>query len=85
MVDEATRKIIKRININDKYYVRREEDSKVYRNVIKIHSDGFTNFSAGPEERHQKKIGEIFQILEDISSESQGMTNLVYCQVLGTE
>ena len=48
VVDDNTRKILKRINVNDKYYARREEDSKVYRNVIKVHSDGFTNFSAGP-------------------------------------
>lgn len=47
VVHNGYKKIIKWINIDQNFYVRREEDNKTYKNVVKIHSDGYITFSAG--------------------------------------
>lgn len=48
---------MKQINIDNNFYVRREEDNKTYRNIVKIHSDkiGFIMISAGMHDRHFAK------------------------------
>jgi hypothetical protein len=55
VVDEATRKLQRRILVNDDFFVRREEDNKIYRNMITIHSDGFTTFTTGSDEVNAKR------------------------------
>ena len=55
VIDENTRKKLKRIPIDETFYARRQQDNKTYRNIIKVHADGFTTFSAGNEEKNMKK------------------------------
>ena len=55
MVIDEHRKILKWVDIDANFYVRREEDNKIYRNIIKIHSEGFLTFSAGSEDKHFNK------------------------------
>jgi hypothetical protein len=47
--------------------VRREEDSKIYKNIIKVHSDGFVTFSAGPEDKNVSKAESYFSLLQRVS------------------
>jgi len=47
--------------VDEKFYVRREDDSKVYRNVIKIHSsEGYVTISTGNDEKNLKKAEEMY-------------------------
>lgn len=56
---DSNRRVLKWIDIDEKFYVRREEDNKTYRNIIKIHYDGFMMFSAGKEDRHYSKAEQL--------------------------
>jgi hypothetical protein len=47
IVEEATRKLLRRIQVTEEFFVRREEDNKIYRNMVTIHFDGFTTFTTG--------------------------------------
>ncbi len=69
MVIDEYRKKLKVIKVDDKFYVRREEDSKIYRNMIKVHSEGFTTFTTGhaSDEVNFKKIEEIYQLVKKIT------------------
>lgn len=67
MVIDENRKIIKWIIINENFYVRREEDNKIYRNIIKVHSDGFLTFSAGSEDKNFNKAEQFFSLLQKVS------------------
>ena len=67
MVIDDSRKIIKWIQIDQNFYVRREEDSKIYRNIIKIHSDGFMTFSAGSEDKNFNKAEQFYELLCRVS------------------
>jgi hypothetical protein len=50
VVEEQSRKVLRRVVVDDSFFPRREEDNKIYRNMITIHSEGFTTFTAGPED-----------------------------------
>ena len=50
IVDEETKKISKLVKITEHFFARRQEDNKVYRNMITIHSDGFMTFTAGTDD-----------------------------------
>ena len=50
IVDEETKKISKIVKITEHFFARRQEDNKVYRNMITIHSDGFMTFTAGTDD-----------------------------------
>ena len=57
IVDENTRKKLYYIKADKKFYVRREDDSKVYRNIIKIHSkEGYVTITTGKEDKNVKKV-----------------------------
>jgi hypothetical protein len=56
IVDEQTRKIIKRVVVDESFFPRREEDNKIYRNMVTIHSDGFITFTAGAEDLKINKV-----------------------------
>ena len=62
--------------------MRREEDNKIYRNMITIHSDGFTTFTTGSDEVFAKKAEEVYEQLKKITKET---SQLVFISVLGTE
>ena len=48
VAEELTRRKIRYIMVDEKFYVRREDDNKVYRNVIKLHSvEGFMSLTTG--------------------------------------
>lgn len=55
VIDSETRKVWKWIKIDEGFFVRREEDNKIYRNIIKVHSDGFITFSAGGDDKNFNK------------------------------
>lgn len=67
IIEELTRKIFKWISIDDKFFPRREEDNKTYRNIITIHSDGFLTFTAGNEDKNYNKVEEVYQLLRGIT------------------
>jgi adenylate kinase len=60
IVEEQTRKIFKRVVVDESFFPRREEDNKIYRNMVTIHSDGFMTFTAGPEDLKINKIVEVY-------------------------
>lgn len=70
MVIDEHRKILRWVNIDENFYVRREEDNKIYRNIIKIHSEGFLTFSAGSEDKHFNKAEQFFTLLQRVSKEN---------------
>lgn len=82
IVEESTRKLQRRIPVTDDFFVRREEDNKIYRNMITIHSDGFTTFTTGSDEVYAKKAEEVYEQLKKITQET---SQLVFISVLGTE
>lgn len=65
--------------------MRREEDNKTYRNMVKIHSNGFTTFSAGNQDRHYAKAESFFKILKGLSKNNIDVDRMVYVHVIGTE
>ncbi len=65
--------------------MRREEDNKTYRNIVKIHStDGFLTFSAGNQDRHFSKAESLFKILKGLSKNNVEIDRMVYVHVIGT-
>jgi len=56
VVEEKTHKVSKRITVDSQFFTRREEDNKIYRNMVTIHSDGFMTFTTGPEEVNTPKV-----------------------------
>jgi hypothetical protein len=85
IVDENTRKKLYYIKVDEKFYFRREEDSKVYRNMIKIHSkEGYVTVSTGNDEKNLKKVEELYEVLKKIQKTTDSK-ELIYVQVLGTE
>ena len=46
---------MKIVKVNEHFFARREEDNKVYRNMITIHDDGFTTFTAGSDDINANK------------------------------
>lgn len=49
IVDEETKKLTKVVKLDENFFARREEDNKIFRNMITIHSDGFMTFTSGSE------------------------------------
>ena len=85
IVEENTRKKLYYIEVDEKFYVRREEDSKVYKNIIKIHSkDGYVSVSTGNDEVNLRKVEELYAVLKKIQKTTESK-ELIYVQVLGTE
>ncbi len=85
IVDENTRKKLYYIKADKKFYVRREDDSKIYRNIIKIHSkEGYVTITTGKEDKNVKKVEELFETLKKVQKTTESK-ELVYVQVLGTE
>lgn len=69
-----------------KFYVRREEDNKTYRNIVKIHcADGFVTFSAGNQDRHFSKAETLYKVLKGLSKNNVDHDRMVYVHVIGTE
>lgn len=67
--------------VNEEFFARREEDNKIYRNMVTIHSDGFLTFTVGNDDLFAGKAEEIYGVLRGITKESG---QLVYISVLGT-
>jgi hypothetical protein len=86
MVDE-NRKVLYWIDIDSNFYVRREEDNKTYRNIVKIYSkeNGFLMLSAGNEDRHFVKVENIYNILKEQSKNYKDIDRIIYVHVIGTE
>lgn len=87
LIDE-NRRILKEIKIDNNFYVRREEDNKTYRNIVKIHSDsfGFLTLSAGNQDRHYAKADALFKLLKSLcQSKGENIDRMVYVHVIGTE
>lgn len=40
---------MKRIEVDKNFFARREEDNKIYKNMVTIHSDGFMTFTVGSD------------------------------------
>jgi hypothetical protein len=86
VVNKQSREIIKWIKVNENFYVRREEDSKTYKNIIKIHSDGFITFSAGQGDNGFSRAENFYHLLQRVSQENdQQNSRMVYVHVIGTE
>jgi hypothetical protein len=84
VAEESTRKKIRYILVDEKFYVRREDDNKIYKNVIKLHSvDGFMTLTTGNEDKNFQKAEELFKILSKVQKTTESSL-LVYVQVLGT-
>jgi hypothetical protein len=47
MVEQNTRKKLRIIPINEDFFARSEEDNKIFKNMVTIHSDGLMTFTAG--------------------------------------
>lgn len=82
VVEEPSRKLLRRIPVGEEFFVRREEDSKIYRNMVTVHADGFTTFTTGSEEVNAKKAEEVYEALRRITKQT---AQLVHISVLGTE
>jgi hypothetical protein len=50
VVEEPSRKLIKTVPVNEDFFARREEDNKIYRNMVTVHSDGFMTFTFGSDD-----------------------------------
>lgn len=72
---------MKRIPVDKNFFARREEDNKIYKNMVTIHSDGFMTFTSGSEEINANKAEEVYQALKKIAIDSGEQ---VVVQVLGT-
>jgi hypothetical protein len=81
LVEEESKKLMKKIMVDKNFFTRREEDNKIYRNMITIHSDGFMTFTVGLEEVNANRAEEIYQVLKKITKDSGEQ---VVVQVLGT-
>jgi hypothetical protein len=81
-VDEETLRPVKFIKVTENFFARREEDNKIYRNMITIHSDGFMTFTSGSEDINANKAEEAYQVLKKITKDSGQQ---VVVKVEGTE
>lgn len=50
VIEEPSRKLLKSIPVNEDFFARREEDNKIYRNMVTVHSDGFMTFTFGSDD-----------------------------------
>ncbi len=73
---------MKKILVDKNFFARREEDNKIYRNMITIHSDGLMTFTVGSEEVNANRAEEVYQVLKKITKDT-GEQAIV--QVIGTE
>ena len=73
---------MKRIPINEQFFAKREEDNKIYRNMITIHSEGFITFTAGVDDINANRAQEVYETLRKITKDTG---QLVVVNVMGTQ
>lgn len=82
IVDGLTHKPLKRLTVDENFFARMEEDNKIYKNMITIHSHGFITFTAGSEDINANKAADLIKVLKKITKDS-GQQAVV--KVIGTE
>jgi hypothetical protein len=82
VVEEPSRRLLKSVPVDESFFARREEDNKIFRNMVTVHSDGFMTFTFGSDDLLAGRADELYGVLRRITKESG---QLAYITVLGTE